>query len=302
MINFLKYRKIYFIFSGILILGSLISLAVFGLKPGIDFTGGSILELEFKDARPSNQEIRESLANLPLGEVILQPAGEKGALLRMKDISEDVHQGLLRKLNEKWEIEQKQFELIGSTIGQELKQKTKIVIILAILSMFSYIAIAFSGVPRPIRSWQAGAITIFILFHDVLIPLAAFSLLGRSYGVQITIPVTVAFLTVVGYAINNVVVVFDRVRENLFKISHGGFVETFEEAINSAVNQTLSRQINTSLTTLFPLIFIFFLGGETLKYFALALILGIVTGFYSSIFLAAPILVSLLKRRSHVSN
>jgi len=253
--------------------------------------------LEFKDARPSNQEIRERLANLPLGEVILQPAGEKGLLLRMKDISEDVHQELLSRLNEKWGLEQKQFELIGSTIGQELKQKTKIVIILAILSMFSYIAIAFSGVPRPIRSWQAGAITIFILFHDVLIPLAVFSLLGKFYGIQITIPVTVALLTVVGYAINNVVVVFDRVRENLFKVSRRGFVETFEEALNSAVNQTLSRQINTSLTTLFPLIFMFFLGGETIKYFALALILGIVTGFYSSIFLATPILISLLKWR-----
>ncbi|PIS39422.1 MAG: protein translocase subunit SecF [Candidatus Nealsonbacteria bacterium CG08_land_8_20_14_0_20_38_20] len=297
MIPFLKYRKIYFVFSGILILGSLVSLIIFGLKPGIDFTGGSILELEFKDARPSNQEIRERLANLPLGEVILQPAGEKGLLLRMKDISEDVHQELLSRLNEKWGLEQKQFELIGSTIGQELKQKTKIVIILAILSMFSYIAIAFSGVPRPIRSWQAGAITIFILFHDVLIPLAVFSLLGKFYGIQITIPVTVALLTVVGYAINNVVVVFDRVRENLFKVSRRGFVETFEEALNSAVNQTLSRQINTSLTTLFPLIFMFFLGGETIKYFALALILGIVTGFYSSIFLATPILISLLKWR-----
>ncbi len=280
-------------------MGSLASLVIFGLKPGIDFTGGSILELEFKDARPSNQEIREGLANLDLGEVILQPVGEKGLLLRMKDVSEDVHQGLLHKLNEKWELEQKQFELIGSTIGQELKQKTKIVIILAILSMFSYIAIAFSGVPRPIRSWQCGAITIFILFHDILIPLAAFSFLGKFYGVQITIPVTVALLTVVGYAINNVVVVFDRVRENLFKVSHRGFVETFEEVINSAINQTLSRQINTSLTTLFPLIFMFFLGGETLKYFALALILGIVTGLYSSIFLATPILVSLLKRRWH---
>jgi len=297
MIPFLKYRKIYFVFSGILILRSLVSLIIFGLKPGIDFTGGSILELEFKDARPSNQEIRERLANLPLGEVILQPAGEKGLLLRMKDISEDVHQELLSRLNEKWGLEQKQFELIGSTIGQELKQKTKIVIILAILSMFSYIAIAFSGVPRPIRSWQAGAITIFILFHDVLIPLAVFSLLGKFYGIQITIPVTVALLTVVGYAINNVVVVFDRVRENLFKVSRRGFVETFEEALNSAVNQTLSRQINTSLTTLFPLIFMFFLGGETIKYFALALILGIVTGFYSSIFLATPILISLLKWR-----
>jgi len=296
-LNFLKYRKIYFVFSGILILGSLVSLVIFGLKPGIDFTGGSILELEFKDARPSNQEIREKLANLDLGEVTLQPTGEKGLLLRMKDISEDIHKEILLKLNEKWELEEKQFELIGSTSGQELKQKIKIVIILAILSMFSYIALAFSGVPQPIRSWQCGAVTLFVLFHDVLIPLAILSLLGKFYGVQLTIPVTIALLTVVGYAINNVVVVFDRIRENLFRTPHRGLGLRFEEITNLAINQTLSRQLNTSLTTLFPLIFIFFLGGTTLKYFALVLILGLIAGTYSSIFLASPMLVEWVKRK-----
>lgn len=293
--NFLKYRKIYFVFSGILISASLVCLIIFGLKPGIDFTGGSILELEFKDARPSNQEIREKLANLDLGEVILQPVGEKGLLLRMKDISEDIHQEILHKLNEKWELEEKQFESLGPTIGQELKQKIKIVIILAILSMFSYIALAFSGVPQPIRSWQCGAVTLFVLFHDVLIPLAIFSFLGKFYGVQLTIPVTIALLTVVGYAINNVVVVFDRIRENLFRTPHRGLGLRFEEITNLAINQTLSRQLNTSLTTLFPLIFIFFLGGATLKYFALVLILGLIAGTYSSIFLASPMLVEWVK-------
>lgn len=292
--NFLKYRKIYFIFSGILIFGSLVSLIIFGLKPGIDFTGGSILELEFKDGRPSNQEIREGLANLDLGEIVLQPTEEKELFIKMKPISEDIHQEILFKLNEKWGLEQKQFESIGPTIGKELKQKIKIVTILALLAMFSYIAIAFNGVPQPMRSWQCGAVTLFILFHDVLMPLAIFSLLGKFSGVQLTIPVTIALLTVVGYAINNVVVVFDRIRENLFKTSQRGFEERFEGTTNLAINQTLSRQINTSLTTLFPLIFIFFLGGETLKYFALALIFGIIAGLYSSIFLAGPILVSWL--------
>jgi preprotein translocase subunit SecF len=296
-INFLKYRKIYFIFSGILILGSLISLVIFGLKLGIDFTGGSILELEFKEARPSNQEIRDKLANTDLGEVVLQPTGEKGLMIKMKDISEDTHQQIIQKLKEKWKLEEKQFESIGPTVGQELKQKTKIVIILALLAMFFYIAIAFNRIPRPMRSWQCGAVTLFILFFDVLLPLAIFSLLGKFSGVQLTIPVAIAFLTVVGYAINNVVVVFDRIRENLFKTPPRGLDLRFEEITNLAINQTLSRQINTSLTTLFPLIFIFFLGGETLKYFALALILGIITGLYSSIFLAGPILIEWVKRK-----
>jgi len=295
-IPFVKYRKIYFIFSGILILGSLACLVIFGLKPGIDFTGGSILEIEFKGARPSNPEIREKLNQFGLGEILIQPIGEKGVILRMKDISEETHQEILKAIKETGELEERRFESIGPTIGQELKEKTKIVIILAFLSIVLYIALAFRKISRPIASWQYGIASLICLFNDVFIPLGIFSILGKFYGVQITIPIICALLTVIGYSINNVVVVYDRIRENLLRAKG----EVFAETVDFAVNQTLTRQINTSLTTLFPLIAIFFLGGETLKYFALTLILGITAGTYSSIFLASPILVSWLslKKRS----
>jgi len=294
--NFVKYRKIYFIFSGIIIIGSLISLIIFGLKPGIDFTGGSILEIEFKADRPSNPEIREKLNQLNLGEVIIQPIEEKGAILRMKDVSEEVHQEILQKIKETGELEERRFESIGPTIGRELKEKTKIVIALALLSIVLYISLAFRKISKPLASWQYGIASLFCLFHDVLIPLGIFSILGKFYGVQITIPIICAILTVIGYAINNVVVVYDRIRENLLR-ARSAYPEIFEKTVNFAINQTLTRQINTSLTSLFPLFTIFFLGGETLKYFSLALILGILAGVYSSIFLASPILVSWLKRQ-----
>ena len=296
-IPFVKYRKIYFIFSGILLIGSLVCLIVFGLKLGIDFTGGSILELEFKTERPSNQEIRESLKGFDLGEIYIQPADEKGLILRMKDISEDVHQQIIQKLKAKGELEEKRFESIGPVIGQELKEKAKLLIVISLLSIVFYIAIAFRRVQKPLSSWQYGIASLFILSHDILIPLGVFALLGKFYQVQLTIPIICAFLTIVGYAINNVVVVYDRLRENLLRGVFRDFVLGFEEATNKAINQTLTRQLNTSLTTLFPLIAIFFLGGETLKYFALTLILGITAGTYSSIFLAIPILVSWLKWR-----
>jgi len=303
MVNFLRYRKIYYIFSGILILGSLACLILFGLKLGIDFTGGSILELEFKTERPSNQEIRESLKEFDLGEIYIQPANEKGLILRMKDISEDVHQQIVQKLKGPTsggypgELEEKRFESIGSVIGRELKEKTKILIAISLLSIVFYIAIAFRKVQKPLSSWQYGIASLLILSHDILIPLGVFALLGRFYQVQLTIPIICAFLTIVGYAINNVVVVYDRLRENLLRGVSRDFVLGFEETANKAINQTLTRQLNTSLTTLFPLVAIFFLGGETLKYFALTLILGITAGTYSSIFLATPILVSWLKWR-----
>jgi len=292
--NFLRYRKIYFIFSGILILSSLIFLVIFGLRLGIEFTGGSILEVEYKEVRPSNQIIKDKLVDLDLGEIYIQPTGERGVILRMKDISEDVHQQVLEKLKETGEISEKRFESIGPVIGKELKEKTKIIIVLSLLAILFYITFSFRRIQGPISSWRYSLVSLLALFHDVLIPVGIFSVLGKLYEVQITIPVIVALLIVLGYSINNTVVVFDRVRENLVK----RVGETYEETVNHSLNQTLTRTLNTSLTTLFPLFFIFFLGGETLKYFALVLILGIIAGTYSSIFLVSPILVSWLIWRS----
>ncbi len=293
MIPFTKHRKIYFIFSGILILASLISLAVFGLKPGIDFAGGSILRVEYKEERPSNKEILDRLADLDLGTIRLQPSGEKGIILRMKGISEDTRQKILERLqSEGMEIieEKTSSESIGPTIGSELKKKTNIVIVLALLSMIAYIALAFRRIQRPLRSWQYGVASVIALFHDILIPLGVFSILGKFYGIEITIPVITALLAVLGYSINNTVVVFDRIRENLLRRG-----EVFEEIVDRSLNQTLTRQINTSLTTLFVSAAIFFFGGETLRYFSLTLILGIIAGTYSSIFLAGSILTTWFK-------
>lgn len=294
MVAINKYRKIYFFFSFVLILASLVVLFKFGLKFGIDFTGGSITEVEYKAGRPQNQEIRDGLAEFNLGELSVQPIGEKGIIIRTKNLPEETHQAILAKLTAGGELEEKRFESIGPVIGQELKEKTKVVVVLSLLLIVFYIAFAFRKVSKPISSWQYGLVSLLMLFHDILMPLVILSLLGQFYGVQITIPIITALLTVVGYAINNVVVVYDRVRENIMKERKAN---SFSEIADLAVSQTLSRQLNTSLTTLFPLFAIFFLGGETLKYFALTLIVGIGAGTYSSIFLATPLLASWLAWR-----
>ncbi len=292
-IQFTKYSKIYFIFSGFLIIAAIISLVVFGLKPGIDFTGGSILEVKYAGNRPQNPEILRQLDGLDLGTVYIQPTGGKGVILKMKDITDDVRQQIIEKLNEKEEAEQVRFESIGPTIGRELNQKTQVVAIMALLSIIIYIALAFRRIQRPIRSWQYGIASCIALFHDIIIPLSIFSILGKFYGVEITIPVITALLAVLGYSVNNTVVVFDRIRENLLK--RGGF---FDEIVDVSLNQTLTRQINTSLTTLFVSFAIFLFGGATLEYFALALILGIFAGTYSSIFLTGPMLVAWFEWRN----
>jgi len=288
--DFLRYKKLYFIFSGVLISASIVCLAIFGLNLGIDFTGGSIMELEYQGDRPSIEKVKESLES-ELGAVYVQTSGQNGLLIRMQDITEEAHQEILQILNEGYQTEELRFESIGPTIGQELKDKTKILIIVALASIVLYIAFAFRKVQRPIKSWQYGLASFIALFHDALIPMGVFSLLGKFYGVQITVPVVAALLTVLGYSINNTVVVFDRVRENLIR----GEGATFAETVNKSINQTLTRCLNTALTTLLVLSAIFFFGGSTLKYFSLVLIIGITAGTYSSIFLANPILTRFSK-------
>lgn len=301
MIQFTKHQRIYFIFSGILIIASILALIVFGLKPGIDFVGGSIMEMEYVEERPSNEEVLEQISELDLGGIRIQSSGDRGVIIRMKDINEETHQQVLRALTQNNELDKEtgelvvimglakeiRFESIGPVIGQELKDKTKIVAVVALLSMIIYIALAFRKIQKPLRSWQYGIASVIALFHDMLIPLGVFAVLGKYYGVEISIPVITALLAVLGYSINNTVVVFDRIRENL--LNRG---ESFDETVDISLNQTLSRQINTSLTTLFVSATIFFLGGETLRYFSLILIIGIIAGTYSSIFLASPILVA----------
>lgn len=291
-IDFLKFKKIYFIFSGILALVAVSSLFIFGLRFGIDFLGGSILEINFEQ-RPENPVIQEKLKELDLGEIIVQPTGDKGVLLRMKSIDEDTHQKIIFRLNEISKVEEGRFESIGPVIGEELRQKTIILIIVSLIALLVYIAIAFRKVSFPISSFQYGIISIIALSFDVLITVGVLSVLGRLYNVQFSIPIITALLTILGYTINDKVIVFDRVRENLLR--QRGL--SFDVIINQSLNQTLIRSLSTGFCSLLVLLFIFLLGGETLKYFSLTLIVGIVVGTYSSLFLASPLLITWLRWR-----
>lgn len=288
--NFLKYKKIYYIFSTLLALVAIFSLLFFGLNFGIDFLGGSILEVDFEE-RPANAVIQEKLKDLNLGELTIQPTQEKGVIIRMREIDEATHQQIVSKLGELSKIEEKRFESIGPVIGKELRQKTIILITVSLIALLIYIAVSFRKVARPISGWQYGITSIFALTFDVLITVGFFALLGKFYNVQFNIPIVTALLTILGYTINDKVIVFDRIRENILK--RRGL--EFESLVNQSLNQTLNRSLSTGFCSLLVLFFIFLFGGETLKYFSLTLIIGIIIGTYSSLFLATPFLVSWLK-------
>lgn len=287
MIPFIKYKNIFIGLTVIAVILAIGAIIYFGLKPSIELTGGSIIELQYTGQLPSKTVILDAIKDLQLKEVSIYTIGTDGISLRTEALNSEQHSKLLEALQKTGSYEEKSFETVGPVIGAELKNKTILLIIISLIAMLIYIAIAFRKVPGPINSWMYGVSSFAILMHDVLVPLGVLAILGHFYGVQISIPVITALLTVVGYAINNVIVVYDRLRENLMRNRKAAF----SEIANQAINQTLTRQINTSLATLLPVFAIYFLAGESLKYFALALILGIVCGTYSSIFLASQLLV-----------
>lgn len=287
MLKILNYYKYLFAFSGIILLAGIISLSVFGLRLGIDFKGGTVTELAFTQNYNIDQ-VRSVVEGENLGTFQLQTSGDKGIIIRTGTLEKEKHDALLEKIKSQiGDYEEKRFDSIGPVVGEELKKDAIYQLILVSLGIVFYIAYAFRKVARPITSWQFGVAAIIALVHDLLIVLGIFSLLGHFHGVEIDSLFVTAMLTVLGFSIHDTIVVFDRVRENL-KIYAG---QSIEFVVNHSITQTLVRSLNTSLTVLFVLLALLLFGGETIRYFVLALFIGIIAGTYSSIFVAAPILV-----------
>ena len=294
MINIIGKRKIYYAISGIFIVASFISFALWGLNFGIDFKGGSVLEISY-DARPDLNSMSESLKPLLLNDLRISPLGSNDAVLRFRETDEATHQNIIKILSDdaiknKIQFEERRFSSIGPTIGAELRQKSVKAIIIVLLGISLYIAWAFRKVSKPISSWRYGVVTLIALFHDLIIPIGLFAYLGRFYGVEIGTNFIVALLVVLGFSVHDTIVVFDRIRENLKRYAELNFASL----INQSIRETLVRSLNTSLTVLLTLSALYIFGGESLRYFVLALMVGIFSGTYSSIFIAAPLLVTWL--------
>ena len=294
MLRITHHRRKYYAASIIVTGLAFAAWLMWGLKPGIDFTGGSLLELGFTQARPTTEGIVETAkASIGKEELTAQPLGDDGMVLRMPVIDEPTHQKLLEDLRaahakDGAEVTERRFESIGPLIGEELRKKTIYAVVGAIVAIVLYITYAFRKVSHPIASWKYGACTVVALTHDVIIPIGVFSALGHFYGVEVGAWVVTALLTVLGFSVHDTIVVFDRIRENLTHSNR----ESFEEVVNRSLNETFARSINTSLTVLVVLAATYVLGGESIRNFILTMIVGIAVGVYSSIFLASPLLVT----------
>jgi preprotein translocase subunit SecF len=290
-----RYRKIFYAFSGVLVAVSIIAMFVWGFNFGIDFRGGSVLEVAYTTTRPSLDEAKASLDALKLSNYSLTPTGDKGYILRAKDIAPAEKTTIENALsqNGKYALEEKQFDSIGPLLGQESKNKALISISLVLLAIVLFITFAFRKVSKPVSSWIYGLVAIVALIHDVAIPTGVFVFLGHFKNFEIDTLFVTALLVILGFSIHDTIVVFDRVRENL-RHDHSG-KKPFEQIVGESISQTFTRSINTSLTVLLALFVLYFVGSAATHNFVLALIVGIAAGTYSSIFIGSPLLVTIAK-------
>jgi preprotein translocase subunit SecF len=292
--NIIGKRKVWYWLSFLFILPGLISLFVWGLNVGIDFKGGTLQQLEFTAERPSIDVIREDIRKSGIDDATVQTSGDKGVLIRYSN-SDGVaprEQGtkIITTFNDAGlTVTESAFENIGGSVAQDTTRKAVTAVIITCIAIVIFIAFSFRAVPRPTSSWRFAATTIFALAHDILFTIGMFSIIGHFFpSIEVDALFITALLTILGFSVNDTIVVFDRIRENLRRTP----TRPFEELANSSLNQTLARSLNTSATVLIVLVSLLLLGGESIRNFILALTLGIAIGTYSSIFNAAPLLVS----------
>lgn len=286
--NFIQKSKIFYSFSGIIITISLLSLLIWGFNFGIDFTGGSLWELSVaENINQSTEKINNYLKESDLGQVDIQATSENSLILRFSNISEEKHIKLLGELKEIIpSIEERRFESIGPSIGQELKTKSIWAIILVFFGILTYLWYAFRHSSLRVPSYRYGILAVLVLMHDAIFIIGLFVILGKFQGWEVNSDFLVALLVVIGYSVHDTIVVFDRIREN-FKLKTK---DSLENIINLSIQQTLVRSLNTSLTTIFPLLTLYFFGPLSIKILVVAMISGVIIGTYSSVFLAAPLL------------
>jgi len=289
-----KYRKIFFGITGAIVLASLISLFVYGLHLGTDFTGGTLVQVTYAGGRPAPAVLQESLNTAGFKGYSLREANANDYILRAGNLTNEERTNLPAVLSVGGSnpVIINTLTEVGPTIGLELRNKALIALALVLLCILLFIAFAFRKVSKPVSSWIYGFIALITLVHDVIVPVGFYAALGYFLGAQVDTLFVTAILTVLGFSIHDTIVVFDRVRENLRVNQEKGRREDFAETAGRSLGQTFVRSINTSLTVLITLLALFFIGPDSTKDFALTLLVGIIAGTYSSIFLATPLLVS----------
>lgn len=293
-----KRRNIFFGITAAIAIAAVFSLGVFGLRLGIDFTGGTLVQVSYVSERPSAQVLTAQLEQGGFSDFLLRTYGESGYTMRTQSLSDAKRANLAAVFSVEGAAAQvDQLTEVGPTIGTELRNKSLVALTLVLLCILLFIAFAFRKVSKPVSSWVYGAIALATLAHDIIVPVGFYAFLGFLTSAQVDTLFVTAILTVLGYSVHDTIVVFDRTRENLRINQDKGRKEDFADTAGRSLNQTFVRSVNTSLTTALALAALYIFGPASTQYFALTLLVGIIAGTYSSIFLATPLLVAVERWR-----
>lgn len=293
MYKIVKNSYIWLIISGVLMLASIFFIAFWGLRVGIDYRGGTVIEFTSDNANHLNLA-KEALADAGYSNYTIQDAGNKIVTIKMPLISNEAHVSLVQTVKTKLpDYSEVSYDSVGAIISRDLIVKSIWAVVLSSLGIIFYIAFAFRKIPRPLSSWKFGASAVIALIHDLLITTGAVAVIGHFLPwMEVDALFLTALLTIMGFSVHDTIVVYDRLRENFIKNPHRPISEIAEES----VNQTLVRSINTSLTVIIVLLSLFLLGGGSVRHFVLTLIIGVFFGTYSSIFVATAITVAWHKK------
>jgi preprotein translocase subunit SecF len=295
-----KFQNYFFVLPAFFSIAAIVAIALYGLQLGIDLKGGAILQVTYTESRPEQLVLQDRVNELDYGEIRIQPSNENDYILRLREVNTEEKEALDDALESFGPVTEVQFNSVGPSIGAELMQKAWWAIGFITLLTVLFIAFAFRGVSVPVASWKYGMVAIATLLHDILIPVGLFAYLGHARDAEVGALFIVALLTILGISINDTIVVFDRIRENLNLNIKNGKKEAFNEVVWRSIAQTFTRSINTSVTVIIVLFALFFYGPVSTKDFALTLIVGMVAGTYSSIFLASPLLILIEKYQKPV--
>lgn len=285
-----KKKKLWLSLSALTMILSAVALGIWGLKIGLDFTGGTLLEVVSRQGSLDRTALVNDLEKIGVERIITQATGENSLLIKAEAIDQKKHEQI-NQLLEQSNLAERRFENVGPTVGQDLTRKAILAVVVATAAIILYIAYSFHNVPHPANSWRFGVTAVIALIHDIFITIGAFALLGHFFGYEVDALFITALLTIMGFSVHDTIVVFDRLRENM-RYSPISTPDEFEATANDSLVQTLSRSLNTSLTVILVLLAMVVLGGETIRPFIVALLIGITVGTYSSIATATPLLVA----------
>jgi preprotein translocase subunit SecF len=291
----IAHRTFFFWLTGLILAAALGAIIVFGLPLGIDFTGGSLVQVNYPNGRPDLNVVQEQLSEVDLGTVSVRAVGDSAVAIRTRNLTEAEHETMLSVLGGSASTTELSYTSVGPALGSQFANKALWAIFAVILVIVLYIAFAFRKVSKPVPGWGYGITVVAMLAIDIIVPAGFYAAYCHFTGAEVDSLFIVALLSLLGYCVNDIIVIFDRIREHLAKNERTGLKESFEETIGKSISETMTRSINTALTVVLALLALIFLGAETTRNFALVMLVGVVAGTFSSISRSAPLLIPIAK-------